>query len=106
MNKYEVVESKINELFTPEDIGLLYQAKIIETKVNELIGEKKETIIELFKEYEVKSFECDKFVLIYKPETTKNQVDVKKLKEDGLYNKYLKSVPVKESLAIRMKYDD
>ena len=56
-----------------------------------------------FKENGIKKWETEQFTATFKDEQLQFRVDTDRLKEDGLYDKYLKAVPVKESLQIRFK---
>lgn len=51
----------------------------------------------------IKSWKNDYFTATIKPESTQKRLDTERLKEDGVYNKYLKLVPVKESITIEFK---
>lgn len=51
----------------------------------------------------IKKWDNDYFVATAKEESLQKRIDTDRLKEDGLYDKYLKLVPVKSSLQIRFK---
>lgn len=51
----------------------------------------------------IKSWKNDYFTATVKEESIQKRVDTERLKEDGLYEKYLKLVPVKGSLEIKFK---
>ena len=55
------------------------------------------------KENGIKSWKNDYFTATLKEEGLMKRVDNDRLKEDGLYEKYLKLIPVKESLTIKFK---
>ena len=51
----------------------------------------------------IKSWKNDYFTATVKDESMQNRVDTQRLKDDGLYEKYSKLVPVKGSLQIKFK---
>ena len=53
----------------------------------------------------IKSWKNDLFNATIKEESMQKRVDTERLKEEGLYDKYLKLVPVKSSLQIKFKGD-
>lgn len=55
------------------------------------------------KENGIKSWKNDYFTATIQEETIQKRVDTERLKEAGLYESYLKLVPVKEQLKIRFK---
>lgn len=57
------------------------------------------------KENGIKSWKNDYFTVSYKEESVQKRLDNERLKDDGLYDKYLKLVPVKESLMIKFRKD-
>ena len=50
-----------------------------------------------------KSFENDFLKITYKAPTTRKSVDTKALKDEGLYDLYLKETPVKSSVTVTFK---
>lgn len=65
--------------------------------------ENREKIINVFKKYGIKSFKNDSGSVSYVPEGLSQRVDIDRLKEDGLYDKYSKWVSSKEHLIIKVK---
>lgn len=51
----------------------------------------------------IKSWKNDYFTAFIKEGGTQTRLDIDRLKEDGIYDKYLKLVPVKDSLNIKFK---
>ena len=51
----------------------------------------------------IKSWNNDQFIATIRNESLQKRVDTERLKQDGLYEKYLKLVPVKQSLSIKFK---
>lgn len=60
-------------------------------------------LLQAMKENGIKSWKNDYFTATVKEESIQKRVDSERLKEDGLYEKYLKLIPVKESLMIKFK---
>lgn len=56
-----------------------------------------------FEENGIKKWENDYFTATLKEESLQKRVDIERLKDEGLYEKYLKLVPVKSSLQIKFK---
>lgn len=54
-------------------------------------------------EYDIKKWENDYFTATMKNDSLQKRVDVERLKEDGLYEQYLKLVPSKGGLQIKFK---
>lgn len=54
-------------------------------------------------ENNIKTWSNDLFTASIRSEGMQTRVDIERLKEDGLYDKYLKLIPVKESISIRFK---
>lgn len=63
----------------------------------------KEKLLKAMKDNGIKSWKNDYFTATVKEESIQKRVDTDRLKEDGLYESYLKLVPTKESLQIRFK---
>ena len=51
----------------------------------------------------MKKWDNDRFIATVKDESLQKRIDIERLKDDGLYEKYIKLVPVKSSLQIRFK---
>lgn len=60
-------------------------------------------LLQAMKENGIKSWKNDYFTATVKEESIQKRVDSERLKEDGIYEKYLKLIPVKESLMIKFK---
>ena len=63
----------------------------------------KEKIKEVFKKYNIKSFSNQYITISLVKESMQQRVDTEHLKQDGLYDKYSKLVPVAESVRIKVK---
>lgn len=55
------------------------------------------------KEHDIKKWDNDYFTAIDRADSVQKRVDVDKLKEDGIYEKYIKLVPIKGGLQIKFK---
>lgn len=103
-------------LVKKENNQLLIQQEVVE-KLKEFKRQKKEikkyeddlktALIKAMKESGVKSFENDDIKISYIEPTVRysDDVDISKLKSDGLYNCYCteKEIPVKESVRITVR---
>jgi hypothetical protein len=105
----------INELIPYEELGLtksrldiinnfVYYKKQVETFETEL----KEKFKELVENevIPVNSVDLGGVILSYKKAYTTKRVDTDKLKEDGLYDNYLKKSEVKSSVSMSVKKED
>lgn len=91
----------------------LYEVGVLSEQVIEMINQYqrykeefemfKYKLQQAMKENGIKSWKTDDFTATLKEESIQKRVDNDRLKEDGLYEKYLKLVPVKESLMIKFK---
>lgn len=55
------------------------------------------------REHSIKKWETDEFSFTTTEDTIQKRVDTDRLKEDGLYEKYLKLIPVKGSIRFTLK---
>lgn len=58
---------------------------------------------EAMDEHNIKKWDNDYFTATNKSDSLQKRVDTERLKEDGLYQKYLKLVPVKGGVQIKFK---
>lgn len=97
------IEQSTALTFAPEvirEVCELNEArKQLETKWKEL----QQGLLEQMKEHNVKSFKCDELSMTYKGATERSTLNTKKLKEDypDIYNKYLETSIIKESILIK-----
>lgn len=63
----------------------------------------KEALKEAMEANGIKSFENDSVRVTYKAPTTRQTVDTKRLKEEGIYDLYAKTTPVKSSVVVSFK---
>lgn len=93
--------------------GSIVLAEEVETKLRafqvhklqmELLEKQiKEAMLKAMKENGIKSYESDNVRITYKEATTRSSVDTKALKEQGLYDSFVKKSPVKESVVVTWK---
>ena len=63
----------------------------------------KEALLKAMEANGVKSYESDNVRITYKAPTTRSTVDTQALKEQGLYDSFVKVSPVKSSVVITWK---
>lgn len=108
----EIVKAEKNELVSQEDIDFLIwfdeqkkRAKVIEDKVKNAGHQFLEDKGLLDTGYQVQRDGAR--VHIYETKAyKKKQIDTNKLKEEGLYDLYVKDVWVKGSVRIQVEYED
>lgn len=64
-----------------------------------------DAILEAMEESGTKKFECDDAVFTYVAPTSRKTVDTKALKDQGLYDLFVKETPVKASLRVKYKHE-
>ncbi|MBQ0112051.1 MAG: hypothetical protein KBT03_02880 [Bacteroidales bacterium] len=100
----EIVEKKLNEIVSLDDVlDAIEMLETYEQKLNMYKAQLKEPLIKLFKENGIKTFKNDYLTISYVESTLQKRVDNERLKQDGLYEKYLKLVPVSEQIRITKK---
>ena len=93
--------------------GSLILVKEIEDKLRAFQVEKarmdmlekqiKEAMLKAMEENGIKSYESDNVRITYKAPTTRSTVDTQALKEQGLYDSFVKTTPVKASVVVTWK---
>lgn len=91
--------------FTQEETEMLRTFYELKAKVDILEAEKKEDIKQYMIDNGIKSFENEDFKITYIPENTRKTVDTAKLKEQGLYEYFLKESKVKDTVRISLKWE-
>ena len=100
----EIVEKKLNEIVSLDDVlKVIEMLEYYQDQLDTYKYQLKEPIIKLFKDNGIKTFKNDYLTISYVGESMQKRVDNERLKQDGLYEKYLKLVPVKESIRITKK---
>lgn len=113
-----IIDEKTGEILEIEETNELVERKLFEVgAVDENTYEFLENYLTIQQQYEIfkfklmeamknnniKSWKNNYFTATVKEESVQKRVDTDRLKEAGLYEKYLKLVPVKESLVIKFK---
>lgn len=80
-------------------INSLVQIKNMEKSIDSI----KQMILEEMEQRGVYNIDLGKVLISYKPSYEKISIDSKKLKEDGIYEKYSKKSKVKSSIVIKVK---
>lgn len=105
----------MNSIIPYEDLGLTEQRQEV---INKFIYYKKQVesfeneIKERFKEMvengdiPVSSIDLGNMILSYKRSYTQKKIDTNKLKEDGIYDKYLKENIVNSSVSMTIKKEE
>lgn len=97
----ELAESKLYEVGVLNDqvLDMIEQYLMYEQRFNWF----KTELQKVFEENGIKAWKTDEYEFILREESVQKRVDTDRLKEDGLYNQYLKLVPVRSSLQFRQK---
>lgn len=102
-----------NNLIVIDENNELYLAKEVSEKLKELyrfkaefdvkMDEVKNAMLHAMEENGIKGFENDLMKITYKAPSVRKSVDTKRLKDEGLYDLYLKESPVKSSVVVSFK---
>lgn len=104
MNELTKVEQ--GELLTQDDVELLLKADEINKRLKVWLKANKERFEKFFEENDITSYKQDGAIIYRTKDYAKKQVDIKALKEQGLYDQFTKDVWVKGSLRIQADYED
>ena len=102
---FELVEKELNEVGVnyEEYFDKQIQLKTLKEQM-EIWEQKNRDIVQMiFEKYNIKSLKTEFGTISYIPESIQKKVDTERLKEAGLYEKYLKLTPVKAHLMIKAK---
>lgn len=105
MNNIVNYEEKALSLFTKEDIEKLKKFDEIEAQVKALKKQRDEILKSLFKESNESKFENDEIRIVYSKPHLRKSVDTQKMKDEGIYEYYLKESEVSDSIKIEVKYE-
>lgn len=100
-NKLEL-KKEMDLIITEDILDKYYQVQALQEQIEVWKFQKKEQITKLFKKYGIKSYKNDYMTITLKEDSVQKRVDTEKLKEAGIYNMFIKEVPVKGSLAIKI----
>lgn len=100
----ELIKVENNEISVANELlskmKMLHDTKIA-LEVEE--GRLKESLLTAMKEHGVKSIDNEVFKATYKEATVRKSVDTNALKEQGLYDSFIKETTVKESVVLAYK---
>ena len=96
-------ELEENGVITDDVLELYYDLAAVKMRIEMYEHEAKEKIKEVFNKYNIKSFSNQYITISLVKESLQQRVDTEHLKQDGLYDKYSKMVPVAESIRIKVK---
>ena len=101
----ELVERELNEVGVnyEEYFDKQIQYKALKEQMEMWEQENREVIQKVFEKYNIKSLKTEYGSISYIAESSQKRVDTDRLKEDGLYEKYLKIIPTKAHLMIKAK---
>ncbi|MBR2680127.1 MAG: hypothetical protein IKE23_05155 [Exiguobacterium sp.] len=104
----DVVTKEFYDVISPEDIELLKKFDELEKRVKVVKDTLKANGYEFLEKNNLLDvgYEQDGVVLSYKRPYTKKMVDTQAMKDQGLYDDFLKDVEVKGSVSITVKYED
>lgn len=100
-----VVKQQVNMIFSPQEIEVLKQFEEFKVRANVIIKEKTDILKEFFRINGIDRFENDDLKIVYVKPTKRKQIDTDALKQQGLYESYLKEVEVSDSIRISCKYE-
>lgn len=97
----EVVDGNIK---VAEDVfNYLYDFQLMKAEAEKIEKNLKDSILKAMETNNIKSFENDLVKVTYKAPSVRKDVDKARLKEEGLYDLYLKETPVKSSVTVTWK---
>ena len=100
----ELIKVENNEIIVAQDtLNTIKALNEYVIQLNTLMDKVKSELMNAMKEHGIKSIDNDVFKAVYKAPTTRKDVDRQALKEQGLYELFLKESPVKESLTVTFK---
>lgn len=100
----ELIKVESNEIIVAQEtLNKIKTLNEYTIQLNTLMDKVKEELMSAMKEHDIKSIDNEVFKAVYKAPTTRKSVDTQALKEQGLYDSFLKESPVKESLTVTFK---
>lgn len=88
------------QFFTVSDIARIKAFYDLKKEIEALEERGKQKALSLMKEKGIKSIQTDLFKMTYTEATVRKSADAEKMKADGIFEKYAKETPVKESVRI------
>lgn len=102
----ELTKVATGELLTEADIDLFLKADEYSKRLKVWLKANGPRIQKFFEDNDIVSYKQGGAVLYRTKDYTKKQVDIKALKEQGLYDQFTKDVWVKGSLRVQADYED
>lgn len=100
----QLIRVENNQIQLNEDVSNhLKELYKVKAEYDVLLDKVKNSMKEVMETNMIKSFENDFLKITYVAPTERVSVDTKKLKDDGLYDKYLKTSEVKSSIKVMFK---
>lgn len=100
----ELIKIENNEIIVAQEtLNKIKTLNEYVIQLNTLMDKVKVELMNAMKEHDIKSIDNEVFKAIYKAPTTRKSVDIQALKEQGLYESFLKESPVKESITVTFK---
>jgi len=101
----DLVKKELNEVGVnyEEYFDKQIQFKALKEQMEIWEQNNRDVIQKVFEKHNIKSLKTEYGSISYIAESTQKRVDTDRLKEDGLYEKYLKIIPTKAHLMIKAK---
>ena len=100
----ELIKVENNELQIAQEASeKLKQLYAVKAEFDVRMDDLKNQMLKAMEDNGIKSFENDFMKITYKAPSTRKTVDIARLKEEGLYDFYVKESPVKSSLVVTFK---
>lgn len=102
---YDIVQRELNEVGVnyEEYFDKQIQFKALKEQMEMWEQNNRDNIQKIFEKHHIKSLKTEYGSISYVPEGIQKRVDNDRLKEDGLYEKYLKVIPTKAHLIIKAR---
>lgn len=101
-----LIQQEINELIPNDFLDNLKKLELLEAQIKQVKAEIEPKLKEAMRNNGIKSLDCEGLRITYKEPSTRKVVDTQKLKDEGIYDKYLKISSVSDSVIIKVKYDE
>ncbi len=102
----ELVEKESYELLTDDDVEFLLKYDEYKKRAKVLEDRIKTEAEKFLDEHELTEYRRNGVYIHKTRPYTKKQLDIQSLKDQGIYDLYLKDVDVKRSIRIDIEYDD
>ncbi|MBR5795390.1 MAG: hypothetical protein IKY26_04550 [Erysipelotrichaceae bacterium] len=97
----ELVRIENGSIVVAEDVlEKFHDFQVVKARMEMEEKKLKESLLKAMEENGIKSFENDFVKITYKAPTVRSSVDTQALKEQGLYDSFVKESPVKSSVVI------